>query len=96
MKTARELIADMHASAAADPTYKTPEMAADLEAWAREIRAEEHEARQALFALERAAHRQELREVRVATLREAAHAIAAWDFPAGIVAGMADRAERGK
>jgi hypothetical protein len=63
-----------------------------------EIRAEEHEARAALFALERAAHKKELREVRAATLREVAWRVDGHGYVEASkeLREMADEEERGE
>lgn len=62
MKSAREFVDEIF-EATGD------EMETAIEARDAEVRAEEHEARTALFALERAAHKKQLRDVRAATWR---------------------------
>jgi hypothetical protein len=67
-----------------------------VEARDAESRAEEHEAREALFALERAAHKKELREARASVLLEAAESLSIGSPVAKWLRDMADRAEKGE
>jgi hypothetical protein len=68
VKTAREFM--QHIADNLD-SLADEDVAALIEARDAEIRAEEHEARTALFALERAAHKRELREATAKALRRA-------------------------
>lgn len=93
----------MTAKSFADYISNAPTEFAEHEIESRDaaIRAEEHEARQALFALERAAHKRELREVRAAALREAARDVVQdggpkWATISRQLMAKANRAERGE